>query len=100
MKKLLILCTVILVTVMVLGLLPVHGEAELYDRVLRLHVLANSDSEEDQSVKLKVRDEVLAYVSEVGKDCRNREEIIALLGEHLDAVRAVAEDVVARNGQE
>lgn len=34
---------------------------ELYDSVIRLHVLANSDAEEDQAIKLAVRDEVLAY---------------------------------------
>ena len=36
------------------------GRAALADRVLRLHVVANSDSAEDQAVKLKVRDAVLA----------------------------------------
>ena len=40
-------------------ILPIHGEAELYDNVIRLHVLANSDSEEDQALKLTVRDAVL-----------------------------------------
>ena len=38
----------------ILGALPIHGESEIYDSVVRLHVLANSDSEEDQSLKLKV----------------------------------------------
>ena len=45
---------------MVIGLLPVSGEDKIYDDVIRLHVLANSDSEEDQTLKLEVRDAILA----------------------------------------
>ena len=41
------------------GLMPIHGESEIYDSVLRLHVIANSDSQEDQELKLKVRDAIL-----------------------------------------
>ena len=37
----------------------------LQNGVLRLHVLANSDSEEDQELKLKVRDRILEYSSEL-----------------------------------
>ncbi len=36
-----------------------RGEAEIYDSVIRLHVLANSDSEADQAIKLAVRDAIL-----------------------------------------
>ena len=42
-----------------LGFLPIHSEAAIYDNVLRLHVLANSDSSEDQALKLEVRDRIL-----------------------------------------
>ena len=38
----------------------------LAQEVLRFHVLANSDSNEDQEVKLKVRDKVLAYMEDRG----------------------------------
>ena len=37
-----------------------HDQRQLADQVLRLHVLANSDSDEDQALKLEVRDAVLA----------------------------------------
>ena len=39
------------------GVLALRTQDELADKVVRLHVLANSDSEEDQALKLKVRDE-------------------------------------------
>ena len=44
------------------GALALQTEEALSDKVVRLHVLANSDSEEDQALKLKVRDRLLAYV--------------------------------------
>ena len=43
-----------------------RGCGQLYDGVLRLHILANSDSEEDQALKLKVRDRVLQTARELG----------------------------------
>ena len=41
--------------------IPVHGEQKVYDEVIRLHVLAASDSEQDQAMKIAVRDHVLAH---------------------------------------
>ena len=43
------------------GAMALQTGQELSDKVVRLHVLANSDSEEDQALKLKVRDRILAY---------------------------------------
>lgn len=59
MKKLLTVLVSLSVVFIVIGLLPVHSEAEIYDSVIRLHVKANSDSDEDQATKLAVRDEIL-----------------------------------------
>lgn len=48
--------------------LPVNGEEAIYDKILRLHVLANSDSDADQALKLKVRDAVLSELEKVYAD--------------------------------
>ena len=48
-------------------------QQQLSDKVLRLHVLANSDSEADQALKLKVRDSVLETASAILADCPDRE---------------------------
>ena len=58
-KKLLIVTVIVMGITLILGALPIHGESEIYGSVVRLHVLANSDSEEDQALKLKVRDSIL-----------------------------------------
>ena len=52
-------CVSVLLCTMILSVLPVHGEEGIYEQVVRLHVLANSDSEEDQTLKYQVRDALL-----------------------------------------
>ena len=67
-------------------------EAQLSQKVVRLHVLANSDSEADQALKLKVRDSVLETASAVLEGCLDREtaeqRLSAALPEIEDAARA------------
>ena len=50
---------------------------DITQTVFRLHILANSDSEEDQSLKLKVRDAVLEENSDIFEDCKSAEEAAA-----------------------
>ena len=67
-------------------------QQQLSDKVLRLHVLANSDSEADQALKRKVRDSVLETASDILADCPDREtaeqRLSAALPEIEDAARA------------
>lgn len=97
-KKLLICTFIILAVALVAGLFPVHGESEIYDTVVRLHVLANSDSEEDQALKLKVRDRVVELVTPAVEECRTQTEAIAAIGGIMDTLEAAAEEVVAEEG--
>ena len=91
----LVLCAVLLFV----GLFPVHGEAEIYDTVVRLHVLANSDSEEDQALKLRVRDAILEVTSPLLANCASQEEAEALLLLHREDLQAAAEAVIAEAGR-
>lgn len=97
-KKLLICTFVILGISLVAALFPVHGESEIYDTVVRFHVIANSDSEGDQALKLKVRDEVIGIVSPAVKDCKNQAEAIAAIGGITDKLQLAAESVIADEG--
>ena len=47
--------------------------SELSNAVFRLHVLANSDSDQDQQLKLKVRDALLSYMNTLCSDCNTKE---------------------------
>lgn len=93
-KRLLIITIVILGLTIILSLLPIHGETEVYSNVLRLHVLANSDSEEDQALKLAVRDEVLVATQDMFKNCKTKEEAQKILIENLDIIEKTAKSTV------
>lgn len=71
---------------------------DISDSVFRLHVIANSDSKEDQDLKYKVRDAVLEYMNNISADCSSKEEVIRLAYEHQDDFISVAEKVIRENG--
>ena len=66
--------------------------------VLRLHVIAASDSEEDQQLKLKVRDEVLLAGADVFDGSINVENAVEKLTPELKKIEDVAEEIVKENG--
>lgn len=99
-KRFCVAIVVTLVLLLVLSYLPIHGEAKVYDTVLRLHVLANSDSEEDQALKLKVRDGVLAVTAPLLEDAATRDQAEAIVRAHMADIQSAAEAVVAENGSE
>jgi len=80
------------------GALALQTEQELSDKVVRLHVLANSDSEEDQALKLKVRDRLLAYVEPILEAASDRHEAEALLRGQLLELERVAEEEIRASG--
>ncbi len=100
MKIFTVLTACVLVGFLVFGLLPVHGEQEVYDNVLRLHVLANSDSEEDQALKIKVRDALLEYSSPRLSECRTRDEAEAAVNAMKNELLVVAKKVIFDAGYE
>ena len=98
MKKILTLCVCICLVFVLLGLLPVHGEARIYDSVLRLHVVANSDSEEDQALKLCVRDRVIDIANRVCADCDTVEDARTVITAHLEDIADAAADEIKSQG--
>lgn len=67
-------------------------------KVLRFHVLANSDSEDDQKLKLKVRDAVGAQMSQLLSAAENLAECRRLVQEHKMEIERTAERVIAKEG--
>ena len=99
MKLLFVLSAAVLIISMLCAFLPVHNEAGLYDKVLRLHVLANSDSEEDQALKLKVRDAVIATVTPLVSGLSSLDEVKTTMENSLELVRSAALDVITAEGK-
>lgn len=79
-------------------ILPIHGEAGIYDSVIRLHVLADSDSEEDQALKLAVRDAVLEKTRTLLKDVNDREEAERILRTALPEIETTAREALVSAG--
>ena len=72
--------------------------SNIEDRVFRLHVLANSDSKEDQNLKYKVRDALIEYMNTISKNVTSKEEVISIAKEHEEDFYKIAKDVISQNG--
>lgn len=73
-------------------------QKELAGEVLRFHVLAESDSKEDQAVKLKVRDAIIEYMKEELPEAFSVEAAKAWARERLPRLEAIAETVIRGEG--
>lgn len=95
----LIIFTVFVLLISAAGaVLPVNGEVGLYDKMIRLHVIANSDGDEDQQLKLKVRDAALEYAASLTGDCADIAEAKKRIEEHKDELTEVCRAAVIENG--
>lgn len=73
-------------------------QPEIADKILRFHVLANSDSKEDQEVKKKVRDAVGAMMEPRLAESRNLEETEAIVQRSMENIVEVATETLEENG--
>lgn len=71
---------------------------KLRQELIRFHVVASSDSQEDQAVKLQVRDAVLGAFREELQNLQDMEQAKAYLQENLPKIEAIANDVLAQAG--
>ena len=63
---------VILALVLVIAVVPTDRDAAVYNDTIRLHILANSDKTEDQTLKLSIRDKLITKYSDVLKDAQSK----------------------------
>ena len=75
------------------GTASLGQQEELGRKVIRLHVIANSDSPEDQALKLKVRDQVLATLKPLLENAEDRSSSEAIVRAHLSEVEAAAREI-------
>ena len=72
--------------------------SQIPDNVFRLHIIANSDTESDQNLKLKVRDEVLKYSYTLFNNAKSKNEAENLISDNLQNISNVAYKTVLDNG--
>lgn len=71
---------------------------DVKDKLIRFHVLANSDSKEDQALKMKVKDSVIKYMEPILKNSKSLDMTRELLKENEDEVMKIANEVIKKEG--
>ncbi len=89
-----------MIALLVSMLVPVVEAKEVYSGVVRLHILAESNSEEDQALKLKVRDAVLSAFGEEIESLGSVSEVEEYINGNLGAFEECAEKTLLENGCE
>lgn len=74
------------------------GDVGVADKVLRIHIRANSNDGEDQSVKYMVKSAVVDYLVPLLVGATNREKAIEIIRAHLSGLADVAKEVLESNG--
>lgn len=97
MKK---LYALLVLTALLSGLCVYAEETkgEIADALLRLHVVANSDSYADQALKLKVRDAVRNEFSKFAVEASSKEDALRLAEENIETIKKAAKDAVREEG--
>ncbi len=71
---------------------------DMYRNIIRIRIIANSDSAEDQALKIKIRDAVLSETEELFEQANSYDEAISVAKENLEDIRLIAENTVKVNG--
>ncbi len=92
-----VLCGTVFVSILAFANFSNRCE-QVRDSVFRLHIIANSDNEDDQILKLKVRDALLAASGDFFADCQTRDDSVAEAREHIADFENIAAEVISQNG--
>lgn len=71
---------------------------EVKDSIIRFHVIANSDSEEDQNLKLKVKNKVIEYLYDKLNKSQSLEESRQIINDNMEQVKEIASEII-KNSQ-
>jgi stage II sporulation protein R len=77
---------------------PIAGADDLYSSVIRIHVLASSDSEKDQELKLAVRDALIQFAGQEFSQCKTKEQAQAMVLNKKEAMETLATEILLQNG--
>lgn len=84
---------------LVFTLVPFEGECrEISNNVFRVHILANSDSKEDQNLKLQVRDALIQRAEPLLNGVKTKEDAMKIVSENLELLQSTASEVIYSQG--
>lgn len=98
-KRFILVSALLIIYVCISAVSYTHAvTTDIADSVFRLHVIANSDSDEDQNLKYIVRDKVIEYMSSISQNASSKEEVIKIAKANLDKIQAIASQTIRDNG--
>ena len=98
-KRFLILIFLLFIYTIICAVSYVNAvSSNIESSVFRLHVIANSDSKEDQDLKYIVRDNILTYINEISKNASTKEEVIEIARNNIDTIKQIAQETDYENG--
>lgn len=95
------LCSIILIIILIFSFAASYAQnvhRDLSRSVVRLHIIANSDTECDQELKLAVRDRLLDRFGELFSECPDASAALQAANANLDLIESVAADEISRRG--
>ena len=103
-KKFKILSVILLLSFITVGIIfasnSENTKSELADNLIRLHVVANSDSPEDQELKNHIKDEIIKYMKDELKGVRDIDKSREIINNNLKYIKSIAEDEIKRQGKD
>lgn len=97
-KKLFVFLPLLLIFTLLFGSLSYTNDAsnDISTKVLRMHVLANSNSIEDQKLKIAVKNSILKATQELFKNCNSLDESINIAKSNTALIKSSAEEVIKK----
>lgn len=101
-KKLILALSLFIITLSYIILPFIENQAKkgFKDEIIRFHIRANSDKEEDQALKLKIRDEVLKEMGDKFKDTSSLEESRKIIMANMEEMKYITEKVIEEEGKD
>lgn len=98
-KRCVLLIFLLILYILISAISYTHAvTTDIADSVFRLHVIANSDSDEDQNLKYLVRDNVIKYLSSISNNASSKNEVIDVANANLSKIQSIAVQTVRDNG--
>ena len=76
----------VLISVLIFAIIPTEAEGAIYEDTVRLHILAASDSDADQTVKLEIRNKILEKYGSRLSECKSKDEAEEVAKELKDSI--------------
>ena len=102
-KKILIIGGTLLACVLLINKITVNAntlQEEVAAKIIRFHVIANSDSDKDQELKLQLRDYISTYMKTILDEADSIEEAKKMLSNNIETIKSMSQEFVELHGED